>query len=129
VGWLARGQLSNPTDVAVYPHQVPATTINDDNNQITSITAAKRGALAVTYTREDGLVVQALTAHLKSKLLTFPARTHTIPSSTPATRPSAPASASTPCTSEPPRPPQFGPGPPTSSKARDSNATCWSATT
>src|SRR4029453_379062 len=27
VGWLARGQLSNPTEVAAYPHQVPATTI------------------------------------------------------------------------------------------------------
>jgi endonuclease/exonuclease/phosphatase family metal-dependent hydrolase len=75
-GWagLARGQLSNPTDVAVYPQRVPATTIDDDGNQITAITAAKRGALAVTYTRGDGLVVQALTAHLKSKLLTFPSR-------------------------------------------------------
>jgi endonuclease/exonuclease/phosphatase family metal-dependent hydrolase len=72
VGWLVRGQLSNPTDVAVYPHQVPATTIDDDNNQITAISASKRGALAVTYTRADGLVVQGLTAHLKSKLLTFP---------------------------------------------------------
>ena len=74
VGWLARGQLSNPTDVAVYPPQVPATTIDDDGNQITAITAAKRGALAVTYTRSDGLTVHALTAHLKSKLLTFPGR-------------------------------------------------------
>lgn len=51
---------------------MPATTIDEDDNQITAITAAKRGALAVTYTRADGLVVQALTAHLKSKLLTFP---------------------------------------------------------
>jgi hypothetical protein len=51
---------------------VPATTIDDDGNQITAITAAKRGALAVTYTRADGLTVQALTAHLKSKLLSFP---------------------------------------------------------
>jgi hypothetical protein len=32
VGWLARGQLANPTDVAVYPQQVPATTIDDNNN-------------------------------------------------------------------------------------------------
>ena len=72
MGWLARGQLAGPTDVFVYPHQVPATTIDDDGNQITAITAAKRGALAVTYTRADGLVVHALTAHLKSKLLSFP---------------------------------------------------------
>jgi endonuclease/exonuclease/phosphatase family metal-dependent hydrolase len=72
VGWLARGQLSDPTDVFVYPHQVPPTTIDDNGNQITAITAAKRGALAVTYTRGDGLEVRALTAHLKSKLLSFP---------------------------------------------------------
>jgi endonuclease/exonuclease/phosphatase family metal-dependent hydrolase len=72
VGWLARGQLSNPTEVAAYPHQVPATTIDDDDNQIAAITAAKRGAPAVTYTRADGLVVHAVTAHLKSKLLSFP---------------------------------------------------------
>jgi hypothetical protein len=64
--------LAGPTDVFVYPHQVPATTIDDDGNQITAITAAKRGALAVTYSRADGLVVQALTVHLKSKLLSFP---------------------------------------------------------
>jgi hypothetical protein len=45
VGWLARGQLSNPTDVAVYPQRVPATTIDDDHNQITAITASQaRGA-------------------------------------------------------------------------------------
>jgi hypothetical protein len=74
VGWLARGQLTNPTGCRRPPPKVPATTIDDDHNQITAITAAKRGALAVTYTRADGLVVQALTAHLKSKLLTFPGR-------------------------------------------------------
>jgi endonuclease/exonuclease/phosphatase family metal-dependent hydrolase len=72
VGWLSRGQLSNPADVAVYPQRVPATTIDDDGNEIKAITTAKRGALAVTYTRGDGLTVHALTAHLKSKLLTFP---------------------------------------------------------
>jgi endonuclease/exonuclease/phosphatase family metal-dependent hydrolase len=69
VGWLSRGQLTNPTDVAVYPHGVPATTVDDHG---TMITASRRGALAVTYTRGDGLTVQALTAHLKSKLLSFP---------------------------------------------------------
>ena len=73
VGWLARGQLSNPTDVAVNPQRVSAITIDDDDgNQITAVTASKRGALEAIYTRGDGLVVQALTAHLKYKLLTFP---------------------------------------------------------
>ena len=69
VGWLSTGQLTGPADVAAYPHGVPATTVDD---QGTMITAAKRGALGVTYTRGDGLTVHALTAHLKSKLLTFP---------------------------------------------------------
>ena len=71
VGWLSPGQLIDPTDIALYPEKVPATTIDDHG---TTITAAKRGALAVTYTRADGLTVHALTAHFKSKLLTFPGR-------------------------------------------------------
>jgi hypothetical protein len=50
---------------------VPAVTVDDDG---TTIIAAKRGALAVTYVRGDGLTMQALTAHFKSKLLTFPGR-------------------------------------------------------
>src|SRR5215472_15972996 len=69
VGWLSRGQLTDATDVADYPPGVPATTVDD---QGTMITGTKRGALAVTYTRADGLTVHALTAHLKSKLLSFP---------------------------------------------------------
>jgi len=68
VAWLSKGQLTNPTDVAAYPQGVPATTIDDHGTQIT---ASKRGALAVIYTRADGLQVHALAAHLKSKLLTF----------------------------------------------------------
>jgi endonuclease/exonuclease/phosphatase family metal-dependent hydrolase len=69
VGWLSPGQLTDPADVAAYPPGVPATTVDD---QGTMITAPKRGALAVTYARGDGLTVRALTGHLKSKLLTFP---------------------------------------------------------
>jgi predicted extracellular nuclease len=44
-------------------------TVDDDG---TTITRAGRGALAVTGTTADGVKVRALTAHLKSKLLTFP---------------------------------------------------------
>jgi endonuclease/exonuclease/phosphatase family metal-dependent hydrolase len=70
-GWPA-ASCPTPTGVAGYPQRVPATTIDNDNNPITAIIASKRGALAVSYTRRDGLTVRALTAHLKSKLLTFP---------------------------------------------------------
>jgi endonuclease/exonuclease/phosphatase family metal-dependent hydrolase len=69
VGWLSTGQLTGPTDVFGYPDGVPATKVDDQGPPIGE---TKRGALAVTYTRGDGLTVQALTAHLKSKLLTFP---------------------------------------------------------
>jgi hypothetical protein len=40
VGWLSKGQLTNPVDIAVYPQGVPATTVDDQGTQIT---AAKRG--------------------------------------------------------------------------------------
>lgn len=71
VGWLSPHQLSDTVGVAAYPAGVPATTVDDDG---TTINASKRGALAVTYTRTDGLTVDVLTAHFKSKLLTFPPR-------------------------------------------------------
>ncbi len=48
---------------------LPPVTVDDDG---TTITRAGRGALAVTGTTADGVKVRALTAHLKSKLLTFP---------------------------------------------------------
>jgi endonuclease/exonuclease/phosphatase family metal-dependent hydrolase len=69
VGWLSTGQLTGPADVVRYPDGVPATKVDDQGPPISE---TRRGALAVTYTRGDGLTVQALTAHLKSKLLTFP---------------------------------------------------------
>lgn len=69
VGWLSTGQLTGSADVFRYPDGVPATKVDDQGPPISE---AKRGALAITYTRGDGLTVQALTAHLKSKLLTFP---------------------------------------------------------
>lgn len=69
VGWLSTGQLTGAADVFLYPDGVPATKVDD---QGAPVSETKRGALAVIYTRGDGLTVQALTAHLKSKLLTFP---------------------------------------------------------
>ena len=89
VGWLSTGQLTGAADVVGYPPGVPATTVDD---QGTMITAIKRGALAVTYTRGDGLTVHAFTAHLKSKMLTFPGHDPQHPRSTRKTRANAPAS-------------------------------------
>lgn len=71
VGWLARGSLTNSVEVAEYPPGVPPVTVDDDGS---TITAAKRGALAITYTRDDGLSIDAVTVHFKSKLLSLPGR-------------------------------------------------------
>ena len=43
--------------------------VADDGSTLTRL---GRGALAVTCTTDDGVEVRALTAHLKSKLLSFP---------------------------------------------------------
>ena len=69
VGWLSRGPLTQPVDVAAYPPLVPPTVVDDAGQ---TITATKRGALAITYTHTDGQPVHALVTHFKSKLLTFP---------------------------------------------------------
>lgn len=35
VGWLSPGQLTNPSDVALYPQKVPPTTVDDNGTTIT----------------------------------------------------------------------------------------------
>jgi hypothetical protein len=122
VGWLSPGQLTDPTDAAAYPTKVPPVVV-DDTGQ--TITASKRGALAVTYTHSDGIPVHVLTAHLKSKLLTFPAATQTSRASTPATRANGPATASMPSPSAPRKQPPPEPGRPTScTMAANTAASC-----
>jgi endonuclease/exonuclease/phosphatase family metal-dependent hydrolase len=70
VAWIARGgNLSAPEQVATFPDGTAPVRTGDGGQQIT---VAKRGMLAVTYTRADGATVRGLTAHFKSKLLTFP---------------------------------------------------------
>jgi hypothetical protein len=51
------------------PTRSPPVTVEDDGS---TITASKRGGLAVRYTRDDGLEVNALSVNFKSKLLSFP---------------------------------------------------------
>src|SRR5207247_217975 len=70
-GWRSTGQLTTLVDIFRYPDPAPATKVNDQGPLISE---TKRGMLAVTYTRGDGLMVHALAAHLKSKLLTLPGR-------------------------------------------------------
>jgi endonuclease/exonuclease/phosphatase family metal-dependent hydrolase len=69
VGWLSPGDLSDVQEVVDLPSALSPVTVDDDG---TAMTQLGRGALAVTFTTPAGTTVRALTAHLKSKLLTFP---------------------------------------------------------
>jgi endonuclease/exonuclease/phosphatase family metal-dependent hydrolase len=69
VGWLSPGAVSDVEEVVDLPAALSPVKVDDDG---TAISQLGRGALAVTYTTAAGTPVRALTAHLKSKLLTFP---------------------------------------------------------
>ncbi|MHA3702299.1 endonuclease/exonuclease/phosphatase family protein [Jatrophihabitans sp. YIM 134969] len=69
VGWLSPRALSDVEQVARLPVHLRNVQVDDDG---TRIDAMPRGALAVTATTTGGTPVRALTAHLKSKLLSFP---------------------------------------------------------
>lgn len=72
VGWVSTGRLVDPLAVAAYPPGLPPTRVDDTGTEIMS---TRRGTLAVTYVRDDGFECRALTAHFKSKLLSFPGPT------------------------------------------------------
>jgi predicted extracellular nuclease len=69
VGWRSPSDLSNVQEVIDLPAALAPVKVDDNGSTITQL---GRGALAVTYTTAAGTAVRALTAHLKSKLLTFP---------------------------------------------------------
>ena len=69
VGWLSPGDLTAVEEVVDLPAALSPVKVADDD---TTLSQLGRGALAVTYITADGSAIRALTAHLKSKLLTFP---------------------------------------------------------
>ncbi|SFU08033.1 Metal-dependent hydrolase, endonuclease/exonuclease/phosphatase family [Geodermatophilus amargosae] len=69
VAWLSPRPLTDIAEVTGLPPRLAPVTITDDG---TAITQLGRGALAVTGTTTGGTEVRAITAHLKSKLLSFP---------------------------------------------------------
>jgi endonuclease/exonuclease/phosphatase family metal-dependent hydrolase len=69
VGWLTRGVLSDVEEIIDLPAALSPVKVEDDG---TTMTKLGRGAVAVTATTATGIRVRALTAHLKSKLLSFP---------------------------------------------------------
>lgn len=75
VGWLSPHRLTEVEEVIDLPAALSPVQVDDDG---TTITRAGGGALAVSCTTGDGVEVRAVTAHLKSKLLSFPGgRFHT----------------------------------------------------
>jgi endonuclease/exonuclease/phosphatase family metal-dependent hydrolase len=69
VGWLSPGRLTDVEEVVDLPPGLSPVKVADDG---TTLNQLGRGALAVTVTTPAGTRLRALTAHLKSKLLSFP---------------------------------------------------------
>lgn len=68
VGFIARRAMRNPRDIVELPRQLAPLQADDER---TEITRAGRGALAVSV-RAGNETVRLVTAHLKSKLITYP---------------------------------------------------------
>lgn len=69
MAWLARRQITGSADIVAFPeHLAP---VQADDQAATEATMG-RGAVAVTVQTDSGQTIQAVTTHLKSKLLTFP---------------------------------------------------------
>jgi endonuclease/exonuclease/phosphatase family metal-dependent hydrolase len=68
VAWLSRHPIADSEEISAFPAKLQP--VQQDDQGGTS-NAMGRGGLAITVTI-DGVTIHAATAHLKSKLLTFP---------------------------------------------------------
>jgi hypothetical protein len=68
VAWLSPLDITNPEDI-LGPAVLLSVQGDDDGG---TKDAMGRGAVAITVTSDAGQAVSMVTAHLKSKLLTFP---------------------------------------------------------
>jgi endonuclease/exonuclease/phosphatase family metal-dependent hydrolase len=69
VAWLSRRPIDDSADIEAFPAHLQPVQADDEG---ASEGAIGRGAVAISVKSESGRVVQLVTAHLKSKLLTFP---------------------------------------------------------
>jgi endonuclease/exonuclease/phosphatase family metal-dependent hydrolase len=69
VAWLSPRPIADPEDIVTFPQPL-APVQSDDQGGVEP--AMGRGAVAITVTTDAGRPVRLVTAHLKSKLLTFP---------------------------------------------------------
>ena len=102
VAWLTRRAISEPVDIVAFPEQLQPVQVDDGG---TTIAEMGRGAVAITVTTDAGTPVRLVTAHLKSKLLSFPGGRFS-----PTTRTSGPGSPPTPSTAARPRRQRFASG-------------------
>lgn len=69
VVWLSPRTIADPEDIVAFPQ--PLVPVQSDDKGDTE-PAMGRGAVAITITTDAGQKIRLVTAHLKSKLLTFP---------------------------------------------------------
>jgi endonuclease/exonuclease/phosphatase family metal-dependent hydrolase len=69
VAWLTRRPLSDPIDIIDFPAPLKPVQVDDAG---TTLGVMGRGAVAVTVSTGGGTPIRLITAHLKSKLLTYP---------------------------------------------------------
>src|SRR5262249_9308974 len=69
VAWLTRRAFTASEGIFEFPPHLRPVQFNDNGEPVA---AMGRGAVAITVTSDSGNSVRLVTAHLKSKLLTFP---------------------------------------------------------
>jgi endonuclease/exonuclease/phosphatase family metal-dependent hydrolase len=69
VAWLSRRDITAPEDILEFPAHLKPVQVDDGG---APLGVMGRGAAAITVMSDSGKPVWLLTAHLKSKLLTFP---------------------------------------------------------
>jgi endonuclease/exonuclease/phosphatase family metal-dependent hydrolase len=69
VAWLTTTPFADDEDIVAFPPLLQPVQVDDDGNTVSGM---GRGALAVTTGTTSGRRVRLVTAHLKSKLLSFP---------------------------------------------------------
>ena len=74
VGFLSKLELTDAQDFADFQGPLQSVPGLDRFSNAEAVTRMSRGALLVTVQPTSGFPVQLVTAHLKSKLLTFPSR-------------------------------------------------------
>jgi hypothetical protein len=69
VAWISPRSITEPENVIDFPSELQPVQVDDNG---TTTEEMGRGAVAIVVESNSGEPVRLLTAHLKSKLLTFP---------------------------------------------------------